>query len=453
MSATAKRLIIVQLRIALACVFIALTGGVVSALHYVPAVSARLNALSLTLPRLRPIHTTFATAWIFSCGIAVVYSHLARSGSGLDAGDVRRFWFHTIAWLATGLGILVSLLAGVSSGREYLEFHPAFSLPLAAGWAAFAWSFLKRWSGGFWRQPVYVYMWSVSALLFLHAFAEAHLWLLPSVRANVVRDLQIQWKSCGTLVGSFNFLVYGTLAYVRERVSGDERGSQSTLSFVLFGVGCLNSFTNYAHHTYHVPQSHLVKWISFVVSMSEIVILWFVVHEVVQAMRRARSSHAALVFIESGRVWTAVMLAVAMVISVPPWNAVIHGTTVVAAHAMGSEIGIDSMLLFGAIAWLLRDQLAEEPALQLLVDVAARRWRVHALNLSCGALVAWLAASGLATGLSRLHGVPAPAWVIASRWVFPVAGSVAVASLVCVLWPWVRVVARLPVFDEGRRSP
>ena len=30
------------------------------------------------------------------------------------------------------------------------------------------------------------------------------------------------------------------------------------------GIGLLNSFTNYAHHTYHLPQSHVVKWVAFV---------------------------------------------------------------------------------------------------------------------------------------------------------------------------------------------
>ena len=33
----------------------------------------------------------------------------------------------------------------------------------------------------------------------------------------------------------------------------------------------------------------------------------------------------------------------------PVWNSLIHGTHVVAAHAMGAEIGIDSMALFAAV--------------------------------------------------------------------------------------------------------
>lgn len=109
------------------------------------------------------------------------------------------------------------------------------------------------------------------------------------------------------------------------------------------------------------------------------------------------------------------------------------------------------MLLFGATAWLLSEQTANRPDLKALVETSAQKWRVRALNLTCGILVAWLAVSGLATGLSRYYGASVPNWVVGTRWVFPVVGSAAVASLVAVLWPWVRVAAGLAVFDTARR--
>ena len=61
------------------------------------------------------------------------------------------------------------------------------------------------------------------------------------VFADPLTDLRIQWKACGTLVGSFNLFVYGALYYVGERLSGDERAARSRLSYALFGVGLIAS--------------------------------------------------------------------------------------------------------------------------------------------------------------------------------------------------------------------
>ena len=38
-------------------------------------------------------------------------------------------------------------------------------------------------------------------------------------------------------------------------------------------MGVLNSFTNYGHHTFHLPQTPWIHWISFVISMLDTVIL------------------------------------------------------------------------------------------------------------------------------------------------------------------------------------
>ena len=198
----------------------------------------------------------------------VVYHYLATHHGGLTAGDRLRFRVHTACWLLAGVGILVTLSLGISSGREYLGFHPVLSAVLLFGWFAFAWNFLRRLRHGFWNQPIYVWFSTIGTLFFIYTFIEGHAYLLPSVFDSPVRDLQVQWKSCGTLVGSFNFLMYGSLIYVGEKLSGDRKYAQSSTAFWLFAVGCLNSFTNYVHHTYHLPQVHIVKWVAFLVSMA-----------------------------------------------------------------------------------------------------------------------------------------------------------------------------------------
>jgi nitric oxide reductase subunit B len=106
-------------------------------------------------------------------------------------------------------------------------------------------------------------------LFFVVTFVEQHLYLIPSFFGNPVQDLQVQWKATGTLVGSFNLFVYGSVIYIGERISRDSSYGHSKIAYALFAVGLLNSFTNFAHHTYHLPQDHLVKWISFVVWIAE----------------------------------------------------------------------------------------------------------------------------------------------------------------------------------------
>ncbi len=423
------RTVVVQLRMALTCVVIAVFGGAVAALHYLPAASTWLNGLDLGLARLRPLHTTFASLWIFGASIAVMYHWLSTSHGGLQPADRTRFRFHTACWLFAGAGILVTTPLGVTTGREYLEFHPVFSGALLLGWLAFAWTFLRRLRHGFWAQPVYLWFWAVGVCYFVYTFVEGHAWLLPSVFEQPVRDLQVQWKSCGTLVGSFNFLMYGSLTYVGERLSGDRRYAQSSLAFWLFGVGCLNSFTNYVHHTYHLPQMELVKWVAFVVSMLEIVILW----KLMVDLGRMLAKRATGPFCGRGgwlvhaKWWTTVMLAGSIVISVPNLNSVIHGTHVIVGHAMGTTIGIDTLVLLGTSCWLL-GELGGRPALAVL-DAPLSRRLLRGISLSLAVLVVWLTAAGTTHGWYRFQGEATPDWVVASRVALPAAGGILGACL------------------------
>lgn len=439
------RLTAVQLGMALACIVFAVFGGVLAALHYLPALSPVLHDKGLALTKLRPLHTTFATLWIFGGAIAVMYHWLAHHERGLDRGDVRRFWFHTGCWLLAGAGVIATLATGVFSGREYLDQHWALSTLLLAGWIAFAWTFLKRGLPRFWQQPVYVYFWTVGVLYFAYTFTEGHAYLLPWVQERPVQDLALHWKSCGTLVGSFNFLVYGSLVYLTERLSGDRRYGQSTLAFALFGVGCLNSFTNYAHHTYHLPQSHAVKWIAFVVSMSEAIILWRLLIDVVKLLRKRAAGaryDAALGYLLAAKWWTTAMLAMSILISVPSFNSLMHGTHMVTGHAMGTELGIDSMVLFGGVAFLLAELHRGRPGVQAYLNAPVMRAHAVVLNAAMAVLVAWLSASGLVHGIYRYQGLASPEWVTGGRILFPITGTALALALLYLVWRWAPLLRR-----------
>lgn len=431
----ADRIVRVQLRLALSCLVLALLGGACSVLHYLEPVSRALNALGLPMQRVRPVHTAFVTFWIYGAAIAAVYAWLGREPGGLRRGDVVRFRIHTVLWTTSGVGIFVCSLLGIGSGREYLEFPPIFAVPLLVGWLCFSWSFWSRAFRGFWGRPVHVWMWTVGTCLFTYEFVEAQAWLLPEVGANPLRDLQVQWKSCGALVGSFNFMVYGTIAWLRERLGASPAAGHSRWTFALFGVGCLNSFTNYVHHVYHVPMDVAPKWIAFVVSMAEALILWRVLLDVIADLRAAAPAHPALPYLVWTRRWNAANLALAIAMSVPAWNSLIHGTHVVPAHAMGAEIGVDSMALFAAVTWLLAERRpAAAPAL-------AMPQRLLLLNVVTAGLVGWLVAIGVANGWTRYHGETPPGWVSAGTAVFPVLGTTFALVLAAMLQRWFRVLA------------
>ena len=299
-----------------------------------------LRSLGFTLQHFRSVHDTFAFGWVFLGGAAVVYFYLYREYGEPSAAARKRIVWNVILWTVAGVGIVVTLLAGQFSGREYLGHHPIFSLLIIAGWFLFARNYFER-SRRLKGRPVYIYMWSVGILLFFVTFIEGHLYLLDAVSDRPVRDLAIQWKSAGTLVGAFNQIAYGSCMYIACCINGDDKYAYSRPAFALLWVGLLNTFANYGHHTYHLPQSAWIHWISFIVSMLEIVILAKVFLDLLALRRASAATNDFRVsdgFLRSTTAWIFLMLTLSLLISVPPLNALIHGTHVVVAHSMGGLI-------------------------------------------------------------------------------------------------------------------
>ncbi len=444
-----ERMVLVAMACAFACMLLSVLMGALGALYYVPAFSRPMANAGISLVQIRPLHTTFASAWIYLGCVACMYWFLFETFGEPNRGERRRYRAHMVCWGLAGIATIVTLPLGITSGREYLGFHPLISVSILVGWVLFLWTFLRRVRRGFWSRPVYVYMWTAGACLFVYTFAEGHAHLLPFVSSQPVADLQIQWKSCGTLVASFNQMVYGSLLYVGERLSRDRSVAQSRSAFALFGLGLLNSFTNYTHHTYHLPQSHLVKWVAFVVSMLEIIILWSLLRDIVGKLGRPKvlgaSFGAAKRFLSLSKHWNVFLLPVALLISVPPFNALIHGTHVVMAHAMGSELAIDSYILLGAFAWILSRIFPKGEVRASVIDGPRVERTVRALNLALMALVGCLLVGGLTVGATRYIGRPLPEWMSAFPVLFGIFGMSVGYSLVRLMWAW------LPLFREPIR--
>ncbi len=441
------------MRGSLVALAVALLSGALGIIYYIPGVATVMQRLGIEFAILRPMHTVFVAAFIFLGGVAVVHRYFEDIAGPMGRTERLLLRVQVLLWAIAGVGIAGSLMMGVFSGREYVGYHPAWSIPILLGWFAFAWNFFANTRRGLLHRPVFVTMWAVAVVFFAYTFIEQHAWLLSGVFSDPIVDLRVQWKSTGTLVGSFNLFVYGSLYYLICKLSSDEAYARCRLAYALFGVGLLNSFTNFGHHTYHLPQSHTVKWISFVVSMTEIIILARVVWEIA-AMLRARSpgpADSVRLFVTAAKWWTAFILATALIISVPPFNALIHGTTVVMGHGMGAEIGIDAMILFAAFSWMLGEIITRRGGDPKLLASRRIRLQIIGLNVGVAVLIGWLTLAGLITGVQRYHGLAAPEWLTTS-YPFVLAGSGVVSAYFfgVLLTTWLRLLfARRAAIDPG----
>ncbi|MAE70022.1 MAG: hypothetical protein CME06_06090 [Gemmatimonadetes bacterium] len=402
---TKPHLILVLLSLC-ACA-VTLVSGMAASIVY-SSYEPLLRSVGITLQHIRPVHETFAFAWAFLGGTAIVYFYLHNAHGPLGRATQRRMVVQLLLWVVAGLSILITLLDGSFSGREYLGYQPLFSLLILLGWLVFAWNFFDLLGTRLKGRPVYLYMWTVAIPLFVITYIEGHLYLLDHVSGRPIRDIAIQWKSNGVLVGSFNLLVYGSLMYVAGMIRGDDAYAHSRTAFALFCIGVLNTFTNYGHHTYHLPQTPWLHWISFSVSMLEAIILAKVFIDLLDLRNVQVQTDDLRVtdsFMRSATYWTGLMLILALLISIPPLNAMIHGTHVVVSHSMGTMVGIDTMILMAALSFVIRTWVGVDHP---VVSGARVRVLVPVVNLFL--FVFWLAffLRGLAAGWSRYTGPSSP---------------------------------------------
>lgn len=170
-----------------------------------------------------------------------------------------------------------------------------------------------------------------------------------------MRDITVQWKASGAMVGSWNMLVYGTAFYVMEKMSGDEKVASSKLTFFFYFLGLTNLMFNWGHHTYIVPASPWIRDIAYIISMTELLILGNIIWNWRKTLSSAAKTFHLLPFrfFTASDVWIFINLVLAIAISVPFINRFTHGTHITVAHAMGTTIGINTFILFASVFYLI----------------------------------------------------------------------------------------------------
>lgn len=304
----------------------------------------------------RPLHVSLVVAWIFLSAVGGIYYYLPKY-CNLPLFSRKMAVAHIALFLGTGILIIISYLLGKFGGREYWEFPVFLAIPIFISWILFSVNYFKTVFKKIGQWPVYLWMWATGVCFFLFTFTEAYLWVLPYFRDNLIRDLTVQWKAYGALVGSWNMLVYGTAIFIMERVKGDESIAKSKLAFMMYFLGLTNLMFGWAHHIYIVPTAPWIRYLSYAISMTELLILAKIIWNWKNSLQEAKKDYYFLPyrFIIASDLWIFLNLVLAILISIPAVNIFTHGTHITVAHAMGSTIGINTMILLSSVLFIIDD--------------------------------------------------------------------------------------------------
>lgn len=314
----------------------------------------------ISFQKTRPLHVYLVITWIFTAAQAGLYYYLPRIANR-PVYWLRGVWLHFFLQLSVSVVIVTCFFMGYFGGREYLEFPPVLGALILLYWVPFTINFFFTLKPNFKTAPVYIWSWSTGILFFFITLSESYLWLIDYFNSNIVRDVTIQWKALGSMVGSWNMLVYGTAMYVMGKISGDDKPFRSPLAFFFYFLGLTNLMFNWGHHTYIVPAAPWVKTVAYLISMTELLIFGYIIWNWRKTLTAARRNYDSIPyrFLSFGDVWIFLNLILAISISVPAWNYYTHGTHITVAHAMGATIGINTMLLFASLFYIIQKEKPE----------------------------------------------------------------------------------------------
>ncbi len=351
----------------------------------------------LLFTKTRPLHVSLVVSWIFLGAIGGIYYYLANQ-CRLTLFSVRAATWHYWIFIVTGVAILACYFAGKFGGREYFEYPAVLSIPIFLSWFMFGVNYFRTVFKSTEPWPVYYWMWGTGIIFFFITFAESYLWLIPYFRDNMVREIAVQWKSYGALTGSWNMLVYGTAIFVASKIGEDEKTARSKMAYGLYFLGLFNLMFGWAHHTYLVPTVPWIRTLAYAVSMTELLILGKILWDWRKSLADYQiNRHCnAYRFLFASEIWIFVNLVLALVISVPAWNLLTHGTHITVAHSMGTTIGINTMILLSSVFYVIREELPIEVHSGCSKQVRLGYWIA---NVSLAVFFSSLILAGLGKGL------------------------------------------------------
>lgn len=338
------------LRLALLLLFLGLFFGFLASFAYrfTDAKSGILGFLTL-----RPLHVTSAYFGVVLGGLGCVA--LAIQKESVKYNSFKLLKIHLLLWLIALIGIFYSYFIGDFGGREYWEFKPIWALPILISYLVFLLFYLRN-VGSYKTWPVYKWMWFTGLVFFVFVFIENYLWIFPYFKEHLMADMTIQWKVNGSIVGAVNQMIYGLAFYLMTKISGDEKMGQNKLAFAMYFLGLFNLMFNWGHHIYILPTDRYIHHISYIVSMTEWIILIRIFYNWSQQLKENRTHYYFFPyrFLMASDYWVIINLTIALIMSIPAFNLYSHGTQITVAHAMGTTIGINTMIVLAGVFYFIK---------------------------------------------------------------------------------------------------
>ena len=355
-----KNIGIILVRIALFLILLGLIfGHLASESYQIPeAKKGILGFLSL-----RPMHVSSAYLGIITAGLGFVSIIIQKRR---DSSFGRKLQvLHLFLWVTALIGIFYSYFTGDFGGREYWEFNPIWALPIFLSFIVFLVFYLHQ-VGFKEKWPVYQWMWFTGIIFFIFTFIENYLWIIPYFRSHFIADMTIQWKVNGSLVGAVNQIIYGTAFYLMEKISGDKKTSYQKLTFALYFLGLFNLMFNWGHHIYLLPTEKFIHYIAYAVSMTEWILFIRIFYKWNQQIKENKQHYYLFPyrFLMAMDYWVILNLGTALLMSIPAINLYTHGTHITVAHAMGTTIGINTMIVLGASFYFIKPNFLSIKALR-----------------------------------------------------------------------------------------
>lgn len=344
----------------------------------------------LPFQQMRPAHTSAALFWIITCAAgSICYFRNREQNKAQATGQFQSVFM--VIWMLVIVAIFINYFFNQYGGREYWEFPSYLNIPLLVGWIVFTTTMLlsaKR------NGTAYEWMWLTGAIFFLITFTEQNLWHLTWFRESYIREVTVQWKANGSMVGAWNQMINGLSLFLIIKISGNKELAYSKTSFFLFFLGLFNLMFNWGHHVYNLPNANWMRGVAYAVSMTEWVILIHLLRNFRNSLQQAKRLEYSVSFrfIAAAEIWICANLLLALLMSIPAINRYTHGTHITVAHAMGTTIGINTMILLAVTGYILKADAFSDASARLV------RTMLRITNISL--FVFWLSliAAGIIKG-------------------------------------------------------
>jgi nitric oxide reductase subunit B len=318
------------LAVALVMLLVGSVFGVIASINYV---APGYSKAWLGFIQLRPLHVSSIMFFLLIGASGCVYSCIHFIAPNKISSPIA--YVQLALWICAIFVVFFSYVNMQFGGREYWEFPPQYAIIIVIAWLLFIVNFLKAVLNiKHWR--VYMWMWMTGIFFFLLTFTENYLWEFPYFREHFVKDMTIQWKANGALVGAWNQMIYGTAFFLMEKISKGNKYAGSHLAFRMYFLGLFNLMFNWGHHIYTLPTDSYVRYVSYIVSMTE----WIILARIIYLFRKTITDaqkffhYFPFRFLIASEVWVFFNLALAILMSIPVLNLYTHGTHITVAHAI-----------------------------------------------------------------------------------------------------------------------